>query len=82
MAKLESLIIDMQLESAELRKGLDEVKKKLDEAGKSAEDAAEKLLTFEKLHDEEWDPSDFIDAGVSNIHDVLAAHQRTDLRLL
>jgi methyl-accepting chemotaxis protein len=45
MAKLESLIIDMQLESAQLRKGLDEIKKKLDETAKHAEG----LLNFEVL---------------------------------
>lgn len=45
MAKLESLIIDMQLESAQLRKGLDEIKKKLDETAKHAEG----LLSFEVL---------------------------------
>src|SRR5262245_29131017 len=45
MAKLESLIVDMQLETAELRKGLDEVKRQL----KSAGDSAEGLLNFEVL---------------------------------
>jgi phage-related protein len=45
MAKLESLIVEMQLESAELRKGLDEVKKKLEETAKHAEG----LFNFEVL---------------------------------
>jgi hypothetical protein len=45
MAKLESLIVDLQIESAELRKGLDDIKKKLEETN----EAAEGLLNFEKL---------------------------------
>lgn len=45
MAKLESLIVDLQLDSAELKKGLEEVKHALKETG----EAAEGLLNFEVL---------------------------------
>lgn len=45
MAKLESLVVDLQLETAELTRGLAEVKKQLKEAG----DSVEGLLNFEVL---------------------------------
>lgn len=45
MAKLESLIVDVQLETAELRKGLEELKEQFKEAG----EATEGLFEFEQL---------------------------------
>jgi hypothetical protein len=48
MAKLDSLIVDMQLNSAQLRAGLDQVNSKLDGFGKKLNDLAG-VITFEKI---------------------------------
>lgn len=52
MAKLASLIVDLQLQSAQLRSGLDEANRKLEEFAKQAERTAnvlEGVFTFEAL---------------------------------
>lgn len=48
MAKLDSLIVDLQLNTAELRKGLDEANTKLDGFGKKLNDLAG-VVVFEKM---------------------------------
>ncbi len=48
MAKLDSLIIDLQLNTAELKKGLDEANTKLSDFGKKMDNLAG-VITFEKI---------------------------------
>lgn len=48
MAKLDSLIVDLQMNTAELRKGLDEANKKLADFGGKMNDLA-KVVTFDKI---------------------------------
>jgi hypothetical protein len=48
MAKLESLIVDLQVNTAELKKGLDEANAKVEKFGKKLDDLA-KVITFDKI---------------------------------
>lgn len=48
MAKLDSLIVDLQLNTAELKKGLDEANNKLSAFGKKVDELAQ-VITFEKV---------------------------------
>jgi len=66
MARLASLVVDLQVQSAELRKGLDEANRKLDDFGKQAERTGNILagaFTFDALKDGAAWLVDFVRSG-------------------
>ena len=66
MAKLASLVVDLQLQSAQLRAGLDEANRKLDEFAKQSERTAnvlEGVFTFEVLKEGLTTLASFVKGG-------------------
>lgn len=66
MAKLASLVVDLQLQSAQLRQGLDEANRKLDEFGKQAESVGNIVagaFAFDTLRDGLTALAEFVKGG-------------------
>lgn len=66
MAKLASLVVDLQLQSAQLRAGLNEANRKLDEFAKQAESTGNILagaLSFDVLKDAGFKLAEFVKSG-------------------
>lgn len=76
MAKLASLVVDLQLQSAQLRQGLDEANRKLDDFGKQAEKTADVVagaFAWDEVKDSLKEFRDWLKSGAD------AADQMGDL---